>query len=247
MDSNRNDTDPGASDQLEKDQALTGREQRSSHLAFVAHEVRNPLSTALWSTQLLARMSQAERGAARGEKLLGMCLRSLSRVRFLIEDHFLSERLDVGGIPIHCQVISVDKILVEVVGQCRLGGVACSLRSDPALMIWADPALLAPAMEAVLLAAGRGGVPVSVEVGEGEKRVLIQVEGAPQSSDALADPGRQSASDVSGRALGLATARRVASAMGGSLAIVRGHFLFSLPVDESRQNDGRETEPPAGD
>jgi signal transduction histidine kinase len=247
MDSNRYDADTGRSGQPETDQTVSGREQRASHLAFVAHEVRNPLSTALWSTQLLARMSQAERGAARGEKLLGMCLRSLSRVRFLIEDHFLSERLDVDGIPIHCQPVSIDKILVEVAGQCRLGGVSCSLKSDPTLMIWADPALLAPAIEAVLLAAGRGGMPVGVDVRAEEKRVVMQVEGAPQPGDALADPGRQSASDVSGRALGLATARRVASAMGGSLAVVQGRFLFCLPVDESGQNGGRESVPPPGD
>ena len=38
-------------------------EERSGYLGFVAHEVRNPLSTALWSAELLARMSPAERGS----------------------------------------------------------------------------------------------------------------------------------------------------------------------------------------
>ena len=70
---------------------------RGDHLGFVAHEVRNPLSTALWSAELLARMTPEERGGARGEKLTAMCLRSLGRVRQLVEDHFLCERLDAGG------------------------------------------------------------------------------------------------------------------------------------------------------
>src|SRR5512142_464964 len=89
---------------------------RGGYLGFVAHEVRNPLSTALWSAELLARMAAEERSGPRGDKLTGMCLRSLSRVRQLIEDHFLCERLDVGGLPLRIEVIPVRALLEEVVG-----------------------------------------------------------------------------------------------------------------------------------
>src|SRR5512142_2166772 len=87
------------------------REARSGHLGFVAHELRNPLSTALWSAELLTRMAAEERGGARGEKLTAMCLRSLGRVRQLIEDHFLSERLDVGGIPIRPEPLVIGRVV----------------------------------------------------------------------------------------------------------------------------------------
>src|SRR5512144_880418 len=56
---------------------------RGSHLGFVAHEIRNPLSTALWTAELLVRMPAEERGGARGDKLTAMCLRSIARVRQL--------------------------------------------------------------------------------------------------------------------------------------------------------------------
>ena len=72
---------------------------RPGHLGFVAHEIRNPLSTALWTAEMLARMTAADRGGARGEKLSAMCLRSVARVRQLIEDHLLCERLDAGTPP----------------------------------------------------------------------------------------------------------------------------------------------------
>src|SRR5512138_781972 len=82
-------------------------ERRRAFLGFVAHEVRNPLSTALWSAELLARITPEERGGARGEKLSAMCLRSISRVRQLVEDHFLCERLDSGGIPVRAEGVGL--------------------------------------------------------------------------------------------------------------------------------------------
>src|SRR5512138_4007437 len=90
-------------------------ERRGGYLGFVAHEVRNPLSTALWSAELLARMSPEERGGARGDKLSAMCLRSLSRVRQLVEDHFLCERLDVAGIPVRLESFSLREVIDGVV------------------------------------------------------------------------------------------------------------------------------------
>ena len=81
------------------------REGRGGFLGFVAHEIRNPLSTALWSAELLTRMSASDRGGPRGEKLSAMALRSIARVRRLVEDHFLCERLDAGGIPLRAEPI----------------------------------------------------------------------------------------------------------------------------------------------
>jgi len=70
---------------------------RPSHLGFVAHEIRNPMSTALWTAELLGRMSPAERAGDRGDKLTSLCFRSLTKVRLLVEDHLLCERLDAGA------------------------------------------------------------------------------------------------------------------------------------------------------
>src|SRR5919198_5230984 len=84
----------------------TSEPSRGGFLGFVAHEMRNPLSTALWSAELLARLSPEERSGPRGEKLAGMALRALQRLRFLIEDHFLAERLDIDGILVRLEPVA---------------------------------------------------------------------------------------------------------------------------------------------
>src|SRR5512138_3351020 len=94
-------------DGRDQERAAQGAERRRAFLGFVAHEVRNPLSTALWSAELLGRISAEERGGARGEKLSAMCLRSIARVRQLVEDHFLCERLDAGGIAVRPEAIGI--------------------------------------------------------------------------------------------------------------------------------------------
>jgi len=100
-----------------EDGSARGEDARGDHLGFVAHEVRNPLSTALWSAELLARMNAEERGGGRGEKLTAMCLRSLGRVRQLIEDHFLCERLDARGIPSRPEAVPLHPLLEEIAGR----------------------------------------------------------------------------------------------------------------------------------
>ena len=111
-------------------------EEKASHLAFVAHEIRNPLSTALWSVELLARMTPEERGGARGEKLSRMSLRALSRLRRLVEDHLLAARLDVGGIPVEVEEIPAREIFP---GAAVLGASSLELELETGLAVVADP------------------------------------------------------------------------------------------------------------
>lgn len=211
-------------------QAGERREQRSGYLAFVAHEVRNPLSTALWSAELLARISADERGGPRGEKLAGMCLRALARVRLLVEDHFLSERLDVAGIPVRAEEISVQEALEAAIGRRSGFGAACDVSGADGLVVIADRALLDRAMDALLTAAGQGGAHIAVECGETGGGAVVRFRGAPPAPDALADPDRDTPSDPKGRPLALGMARRIAWALGGSLSVVDGKYVLSLPL-----------------
>ena len=100
-------------DKKPDEHGASGEDRRRAFLGFIAHEVRNPLSTALWSAELLGRITAEERGGARGEKLSAMCLRSISRVRQLVEDHFLCERLDSGGIPLRAEPVVVREAAEE--------------------------------------------------------------------------------------------------------------------------------------
>ena len=203
--------------------------QRGSFLGFVAHEMRNPLSTALWSAELLARLSSEDRGGARGEKLTGMCLRALQRLRSLVEDHFLAERLDVGGILFCLEAVLVREAVAAVA--TKVGVAELALEIEEGLAVRADRGILERVLDGLLATAGRGGSPVQL-LGAGRTRdtALLRVRGAPPAPDALELPQKGTASDPTGRALALYTALRAAQALGGSLSTTQEEYLLVLPL-----------------
>jgi len=198
-----------------------GDDRRAGYLGFVAHEVRNPLSTALWSAELLVRMAAEERGGARGEKLTAMCLRSLGRVRQLIEDHFLCERLDAGGLSVRPELVSVRDVLDEVSGRRPPDASPLELDLDRSLVTTADRPLLERLLDALVAASGRDG--------DERDSLRLAFAGAPPAPEALADPRKGSPGDQKGRALALPLARRVAVALGGTVAVDGGEFAVTLP------------------
>jgi K+-sensing histidine kinase KdpD len=211
------------------DTGKNSEDERGGYLGFVAHEVRNPLSTALWSAELLVRMAAEERGGARGDKLTGMCLRSLSRVRQLIEDHFLCERLDIGGLPLRAEAIGVQSVVDEVVGKRPAGAGDVTVDVDPSLGVMADRALLERAIDSLVAAAGRDGAAVRIGARVDGEVAGLQISGAPPGSEPLADPKKGSVGDAKGRALAIPVARRVAMALGGALHVEGETFVLSLP------------------
>ena len=201
---------------------------RTSHLGYVAHEIRNPVSTALWTAELLARLPAAERGGARGEKLAAICLRSMARVRLLVEDHLLCERLDAGGYPTRPEPLPLGEVGAAVLG--RLGAEAGRVKMDglDGLRVHADRALLERSLEGVIAVALEGESAVHVAARTEGGQVLLRVEGAPARS--LADPGRGHPSEQRGRALALPMARRAAEATGGRLEVDGAAYRLAIPL-----------------
>jgi K+-sensing histidine kinase KdpD len=205
-------------------------DEKASQLAFVAHEIRNPLSTALWSVELLARMTAEERGGARGEKLSRMSMRALTRLRRLVEDHLLSARLDVGGIPIELEEIPAREMFPSA---SAIGAASLEMELESGLAVVADPALARRAIEGILLSAARGGADVRV-VGTRHGRVArFRAEGAPASAAELADPRRGDPGDTRGSALALPVARRACALLGGSIRIDGGAWVLELPAPDA--------------
>jgi K+-sensing histidine kinase KdpD len=204
-------------------------EARVGHLGFVAHEIRNPLSTALWTAELLARMSAAERGGARGDKLSAMCLRSIVRVRQLIEDHFLSERLDIGGLPVRVEALALAEVVRGVLERRPPDASPASAELDAQLTVEADRMLLERAIEGLIAFAGNDRTPVAITAGGTNAEVSLVVAGRPTEEAALADPVKGSPSDPSGRALALPLARRIAAVLGGTLVAEEGGWRLTLP------------------
>lgn len=209
-----------------------GDPKRAGFLGFVAHEVRNPLSTALWSAELLGRMPAADRAGARGEKLSAMCLRSIARVRQLVEDHFLCERLDAGGIPFRPEPVPLREVLDAILARPGDRGEV-SLEVDPSLAVIGDPTLVERALDALLATAGAERTAVRVAARAEGDSICLRISGRQPAPDALEDPTKGSPSEPRGRALSVPLARRVARALGGTLAATEGGYDLSLPRAEA--------------
>jgi signal transduction histidine kinase len=219
----------------------SGGDVRGDHLGFVAHEVRNPLSTALWSAELLARMAPEERGGPRGEKLTAMCLRSLGRVRQLIEDHFLCERLDARGIPVRAEAVLLRPLLEELVGRRSLELASPELDVQAELSVLADRVLLDRAIDAMLASAGREGAAVRISAREDGGRVTIRIAGMAPGPNALDDPKKGAHGDPKGRALALPMARRIADALDGSLAMDGDALVLSVQAAANHESSTAST------
>jgi signal transduction histidine kinase len=203
---------------------------RSGRLGFVAHEVRNPLATALWTAELLSRMSAADRGGARGEKMTDMMLRALGRVRQLVEDHFLTERLDVAGIPVRAEAHAL-RAAVEAAAARKAADVgAVAVEVPEGLRARADKVLLDRTLDTLVAGAGGEGVPVTVSGRAEGPFVQLRFSGRPLPADVLLDPVKGSPSDLKGRALALPLARRIAAALGGELRVEGGALELALPA-----------------
>ena len=204
-------------------------EARGGHLGFVAHEIRNPLSTALWTAELLARMPATERAGPRGEKLSSMCLRAVARVRQLVEDHLLTERLDIGGLPLRLEAVGVAEVVGAVLGRRAPDAAPASAAVDPTLAVEVDRSLLERAVEALVSVAGAERTPVTVGARATDQEVTVTVAGCSADAARLADPVKGSPSDPTGRALAVPLARRIAVALGGALAAGEGGWRLTLP------------------
>src|SRR3954470_21221948 len=85
--------------------------KRGKYLGFVAHEIKNPLATALWSCDLLKRMDGVERGNERAEKMIDVSLRALRRMRRLIDDFFTIERLLEHGYELKREQVTLRELV----------------------------------------------------------------------------------------------------------------------------------------
>ena len=206
---------------------------RAGFLGFAAHEVRNPLSTALWSAELLSRMSPEDRSGPRAERLSAMCLRSVARVRQLIEDHFLCERLDAEGILLRFEAVPLREVIDATLARpAERGEVTVDV--DPILAVRGDRMLVERAVDALVAVASAENVALRIEGrGNGSGRIALTVTGQPPVPGALEDPTKGSPSDARGRSLALPLARRIASALGGALAASDAGYVLSLPEAES--------------
>ncbi|MEJ7730438.1 MAG: HAMP domain-containing sensor histidine kinase [Polyangiaceae bacterium] len=226
----------------ERDEEL--RRQTSRHLGFLAHELRNPVSSMRLAFTVLENKGKLDLE----DRAVGVLGRSMAKLGALIDHALMGARLESGA-ELNVETIAVREFLEELVAETASEAedkaisihLACSVDH-----VVADPKLLHSAMANLVRNAvkftHRGGT-IQLRVGRTADRFVLQVEdgcgGLPEGrAQTLFEPFVQAGSDRSGFGLGLAIAKQAADAHQGSLRVrdVPGSgcvFVLELPAGDA--------------
>jgi signal transduction histidine kinase len=221
------------------------REESAQIMAMVAHDLRNPLSIFATHAQLLksgASINQTTQSA--------MLDRSVAQMSRLIEDLLTATKLDAGHFTIEPERVDARTIVQGVIAQLAYAAsrkrvdVSCSLPSEP-VMVSCDAARIDQVLgnllsNALKFAPVQGAVRVTLETVDAQAvfRVIDNGPGiAKEHQNAIFQPFWQGPGAArSGIGLGLAIARAIVDAHGGTIAVDAPSsggsvFSFTLPLD----------------
>ena len=200
------------------DRIQAARKAEKELLANVSHELRTPLQRMKVAMELMDTPDEALR---RRLTSLGEEVDELER---LVGDILTATRLDLSALPLHKTSVPVAAVLEKT--RQRMPDVPVTLMADPSLVVEADEALFSRAMDNLLdnarKYAGGAAVEVSARREGAEAVIAVRDHGPgfpPGDLDHVFDPffrGETARGRASGFGLGLALARRVAEAHGGS-------------------------------
>ena len=205
--------------------------KRGKYLGFVAHEIKNPLATALWSCDLLKRMEGPDRSGERAEKMIDVSLRALRRMRRLIDDYFTIERLLENGYELRRERLAV-KELVDSTVQTLLekdkiptAGWVNELQGE----ITGDGEMLRKALRAAIEYVARASPQPRLSFAMRDGALLIRAE-TPPAQLIPPDPEDRASGDPTGAVLGFALAARILEAHGGRIEERDGALALILPA-----------------
>lgn len=199
--------------------------QTNEHFAFIAHELRNPLSSAVAALAILRK-----KGALAEERTVAVLDRGLTRLSELIESTLRIAQIG-AGITLHRENVLLSTLLAEVeaaaltVAEAKEIRLSHTLDADVELVV--DPRLVRSALtnlvtNGVKFSCQGGSVETRAKTSEG--RVYIEVEDScgglpPGMVEKAFTPFAQMGTDRSGFGLGLAIAKQASDAHGGSIRI----------------------------
>jgi signal transduction histidine kinase len=214
------------------------------HLAFLAHELRNPLHAARMALQLAAKTDEARRAAvlASAERGVRAALHrldnTLASVRMRAHPQARPEKVDPGEL-LHQSAEDARAIAEN-------SGMSIEFEVEEGLELNADPRLLGSALGNLVLNAAkftRQGGRIVLRARKVQGRVRFEVEDEcgglpPGTAERLFDPFVQMGKDRSGFGLGLAIAKQATQAHHGNLSVhdLPGKgcvFLLEVPIVET--------------
>ena len=206
----------------ERDQVIERQSQR--YFGFIAHELRNPLGSALLAAHALQRRDDAQADAA-----LARLVRNLAILRDLIDNSLISVRIQELGRdrPLDVADISLRALVLDV--RDELSGdteeKAISVRVDGDAALRGDPRLVRSAVTNLLRNAAkytrRGGA-IDVRIRSDDEMASIEIEdecgGLPDGqTEELFTPFVQRGCDRTGFGLGLAITKNAVEAHRGTV------------------------------
>lgn len=202
------------------------RQEAQKHFAFLAHELRNQVSSVSVAFSILEK-----RGVLPEIKSVRLIDRGLARLREMVNGALVEASL-TAGIAVHRERLVLAELLREACDESAIdaGDRAITTRIEAAegLTIEADPRLLRSAVTNLFRNAvkfTRPGGQVTVRGGpRAEGGVLIEVEDscgglASGAIEKIFAPFEQAGADRSGFGLGLAITRQAVEVQGGSVTV----------------------------
>jgi signal transduction histidine kinase len=214
----------GAVTEFQAQQNTEVANQEVEHLGFLAHELRNTLSTVSLSIDLIRRGTVAFSGSTgqvldkNMKRMAELIDRSLTEVRFRVDPKIHSVSTPLLQL--------VDQIVITAELEARAKNQTIELQIDPAIIIEVDQQLLHSAVSNLIQNAikyTRPGGRIQVRGSFNGEKVVIEVEdqcGGLKSEQAATDlfkPFEQQNSDRTGLGLGLTIAERAVRLNHGSI------------------------------
>jgi len=199
--------------------------EHSRHVAFIAHELRSPLMTAVMAATVLRKSARTE-----DEHAFTLLTRNLSTLRDLIDEVLLADRLS-GPVQLVREVLDVRTLLDEAMADARFAAeprqIKLTTETPEGLTIEADRRLLRSAISNLLGNAVKfthEGGKITVRATPQEGRTIIEVEdgcgGLPEGNAAeLFEPFVQRGENRTGFGLGLAIVKQALEAHGGTVSV----------------------------
>jgi signal transduction histidine kinase len=231
-----------AAEQFEHERDRVIENQNEEHFGFIAHELRNPLSSALLAAQVLQR-----RLGTQHEVTTHRLVTNLSSLRHQIDNSLIGVRMHQLGRSRPLQLAEVSLRTIVDTALEELGGDAeekeIPLRVDGDATLRADPRLLTSAIMNLLrnaLKYTHPGGSVNIRIGSAMDLASVEVEDEcgglpPGKVEELFTPFVQRGTDRSGFGLGLAITKDAIEAHHGSVQVsnLAGKgciFMMSLPL-----------------
>jgi signal transduction histidine kinase len=214
------------------------RRAQAANIGFLTHELRQPLSMAMFAAASLRRC------VANEEAHLDALDRGLARLAELIDGVLLTEKLEVGEVRVQPTEITMSQLMEPVESLRRTAeqkGLRFHATYDPKLRVVVDPTLTRSAIQNLAENAVKytDSGEVEISVAHTADEVIVDVRDTCKGISAeelrtIFQPFKRGRTDKTGTGLGLAIARRAIEAQGGRIqaespGLSGCHFSIRFP------------------